>query len=369
MMRPAFSSTWQAVAFALLLLFFLVSPLLLGKNNLPPREQAYASAGWDWGPYPWITKQIFEETNDIDIAFIGSSRIDWGIDTPQVQQALDAQLGRRSVVRTIGWGGAGFDALYFITKDLLARRHVKTLVFYDESIGHHPNPKAPKWFSFAADAGDLAGMPLRDQAIFYFAAMTGLPDDLQELVLPNLPEDTNSQTSKYYETHYQAANPEARLGSIFGRINFDSVIGANTNFIPYLPRTGATAAEVSCYLPQTATNFLFLNRPLPAWQSHFARKFALLAQQNGCRLVLLHLPTIGEQNASVITETEYWPAYLQAKVDMVGIPGGRLFAGLSEDQMKQLYGDWFHLNENGQKYFTALITPALLQLYENQPGH
>jgi hypothetical protein len=51
-MRPAFSSTKQAAAFALLLLFVLLSPVLAGKRWLPPRECSYAVQGWDNGPYP-----------------------------------------------------------------------------------------------------------------------------------------------------------------------------------------------------------------------------------------------------------------------------------------------------------------------------
>ena len=51
MMRPAFASTKQVAAFALLLLLLLLSPALAGKKFLPPREQAYAAQGWGNGPY------------------------------------------------------------------------------------------------------------------------------------------------------------------------------------------------------------------------------------------------------------------------------------------------------------------------------
>jgi hypothetical protein len=368
-MRPAFSSTAQTVAFALLLLLLSLSPLLLGDRLLPPRDQGYASAGWDWGAYPWVRKQIFEETNDIDIAFIGSSRINWGIDTPYVQQQLDSQLGHKSVVRSICWGGAGFDGLYFIAKDLLAHRHVKTLVFYDETIGPHPNPKAPKWFRYGDDAVDLSSLPLKDKGIFYFAAMTGMPDNLMELAFPNLPEDTNSQTGNYFEEHYRAANPETRLGSISGRVSYDIGLGQNTSFAPFFPSTGVAPSDVCVYDPANAPKFLFSTRPLPAWQAHFARLFGSLAKKYGCQLVLLHLPVKAENSDPLIRESRYWPDFLQTDVAMIGIPGQQLFAGLSGNDMKNLYGDEYHLNQNGQEYFTRLITPALLQVHENRPVH
>jgi hypothetical protein len=42
---------------------------------------------------------------------------------------------------------------------------------------------------------------------------------------------------------------------------------------------------------------------------------------------------------------------------MLGIPTGRLFTGLLEANLELLYADPVHLNFNGQKYFTSLITP------------
>src|SRR5580704_2838252 len=133
-MRTAFSSTKQAAAFALLLLLVFALPVVMGKNLLPSREQAYSILGWGLGPYPWIQNQIFEETNAIDIAFMGSSHILCGIDTPYVQQQLSEKTGSNAVVLTIGWGGPGYDGLYLVEKDLLEHRKVKLLVFYDEKL-------------------------------------------------------------------------------------------------------------------------------------------------------------------------------------------------------------------------------------------
>ena len=50
-----------------------------------------------------------------------------------MQQKLEEKLGRKVVVRTIAWGGNGFDILYFIVKDLLQHRNVRMIVFYDET--------------------------------------------------------------------------------------------------------------------------------------------------------------------------------------------------------------------------------------------
>jgi len=62
----------------------------------------------------------------------------------------------------------------------------------------------------------------------------------------------------------------------------------------------------------------------------------------------------------------FWPDVAHAAVTMIGVQPAKLFAGLTDDQMRKLYSDSVHFNENGQNYFTALMTPTLLKLYESQ---
>ena len=63
--------------------------------------------GWGNGPYPWIRNQIFEETNDIDIAFMGSSHILHAMDTPYVQAQIErtAWPSGRGAHACLGRGG------------------------------------------------------------------------------------------------------------------------------------------------------------------------------------------------------------------------------------------------------------------------
>jgi hypothetical protein len=371
-MSPAFSSTKQAAAFVLLLLFLLAAPWLARKTFLPHREQTYSSESIRCEKFPWVQKFIFEETNDIDIAFVGSSRIGTGIDTPYIQQKLNEKLGHKTVVRSISFFYTGFDALYFLTKDLLAHRHVKTLVFYDECSGrilYNVHRLAPYWFRFGDDGGVLSGLPLRNRAIYYYAAMIGMPRNLLELLTPNLPNDPYNQTTGHF-AYLHAANPESKLGCIGAQLGFDPTYGSHhANFTPYEPQNKVTPAEVCIFTPPTATNFVFSDQPLPVNQIYFAKQFGSLAKANGCNLVALHLPSFAESTSPVITESRDWPDLMQTDVCLMGIPTGRLFAPLSEFEIKQLYFDPAHLNLNGQKYFTPLITPAMIQFYESHLNH
>ena len=367
-MRPAFSSTKQAAAFALLLLVLLSLPVVVGKNLLPPREQSYASQSWGNGPYPWIQQQLFEEKGDIDIAFVGSSHILHCLDARRLQAELSKQLGRPATVRVIGWGGAGYDALYFTTKDLLERRKVRLLVFYDEnnSPGRR-NRTSPVWFRFQDDAATLAGLPWPEQAYFYFAALVGMPRNLLCVARPNLSCDLHA--SNYWEEHYRSVNLADNLGSTTSELGFDARPNADCDptipFLPFAPQTTTSPADACIYSPDTKARFQFDNQPLPSWQFHFAQKFAALAASHDSKLLLLHLPVLEEARSPVIHERIFWPDALGTSLVMLGVPPAKMFAGLTDEEVHKLYFNPGHLNKNGQEYFTPLITPALLQIYES----
>ncbi|HEX7571107.1 MAG TPA: hypothetical protein VF492_11435 [Verrucomicrobiae bacterium] len=371
-MRPAFSSTTQAAAFALLLLVLLILPAVMGKNLLPPREQAYAVQGWGHGPYPWIRNQIFEETNDIDIAFVGSSHIFNAVNTPQVQAELSRKLGRPAVVRTIAWGGAGYEGLYLITRDLLAHRRVKLLVFYDENPepGARPgNPAATTWFRFGDNADALRGLPLPDQELYYFAAIVGMPRNLLCLVRPNLPAPLVTDQPNYWTLIAHAPNPATRLGCLISQLGFaPNLLAVAAPFEFFAPATTARPADVINYSPATKTNFEFSSAPIPAWQIHFARRFAALLRARDVRPVMLYLPVLAEARAPVILERAFWPDVLTG-AGLLGIPPAKLFGGLTDAELRKIYADPVHFNQNGQEYFTRLITPKLIELYETQSGH
>jgi hypothetical protein len=370
-MRPAFTSPKAAAAFGLLLLFLLAAPWLSAHKLLPQPKETYSSESIRWEKFPWVQKFIFEETNDIDIAFVGSSHMLTGIDTPYVQQKLDEQIGHKTVVRTIGWLASGFDGLYFFTKDLLAHRRVKTLVFYDECAGpvtYEMQSFMPQWYRFGKDDLVLGGLPLAYRGISYYAAVVGMPRNLLEVLSSNRPRESSDEMAA--GGLKGNANPELTLGSMGSPIGFAPLFNdSSARFIPFVPQTAATSADLRVFTPATASEFVFSGRPLPVSQIYFARQFALLARSKGCTLVELHLPVFDERTSRVMTESRDWPEVMQTEVGLMGIPGARLFAGLSEPETELLFSNPGHLNLNGQKYFTASITPGLLQYHEAHLTH
>jgi hypothetical protein len=368
MMRPAFTSTKAAAAFAGLLLLVLLAPVLAGKKFLPPREQAYATLSWGYSAYPWIRHEIFEETNDIDVVFMGASRMFFGVDVPYVQAELSKKLGRPAVVRAVAWTGAGYDALYLLAQDLLAHRRVRLLVFDDENrTSAFRNPAIPAWFRWGEDAAALSGLSLAEQARFYFAAVLGMPRNLLGQVRSDLPAALVSARPNILEQFHHTDSIAGHLGTASARLGFaDAPLqwGDAASFAPYVPQTSATPADAEVYSSTGKTDYAFARAPLPDCQVHFARQFSAVARVHGCRLVLLHHPILEEGRSPLIQERSYWPDIFQTEVTMLGIPPAKLFGGLNDAAMKSLFIEPVHLNQNGQKYFTLLITPRLLQLYE-----
>lgn len=369
-MSPAFSSARQAAAFVLLLLVILLLPLLLTKSLLPSRDQIYGWEGWDsTGPHPYHQQLIFQEKGDIDIAIIGSSQITHGIDTPYLQQKLSEKLGRPATVRTLGWGGAGFDALYITTRDLLEHRKVRMIVFYDECQTYNkPNSLAPNWFRIADNGRDLAGLPIKYQLAYYYAAVLGIPKNFLCLLRSNLPADMSPAKMAYVEHLYDADNIVQRLGSLAARhgYNYTGVLNDYTPYVEYTPAAQARPSDVLTYSPSNPNGFRFPGPPVPDWQLQFGKKFTELTRQYGVKLVLIHLPFINERRTTTVDEREFWPTALQGDITMVGIPPGVMFGGLTDDDIRKLFDDLWHLNRNGQEYYTSLLTPTLVDFYAAQ---
>jgi len=367
-MRPAFSSTKSAAAFALLLLILLLLPAMAGRSRLPSRAVSYSSVSPIMGSFPYLHRQIFEETGRVDIAFIGSSRIYYDIATPLMEKALSEKLGRKAEVITLGWFWPGFDPLYFITQDLLQHRQVDMIVFDDEGVGGKPHRLAPCWFRYGDNAKDLAGIPLQFQAAYYFGAVIGMPRNLLGRLRPNF-SDLTPAGAATTERLWRAPNPMTARGSLASKLGFNHPNPQHPGFVDYAPANGVRPEAVCVFSPATRAKFQFTGPATTSLELDFVRKFAALAQAHQTRLVCLHMPETGEMRVPVIKEREFWPDALQAEVAMVGIPPATLFAGLSDEEVRKLFVNPLHLNQNGAEYFTSLIAPSLIQLYDAQVKH
>lgn len=361
-MRPAFSSSRQTISFALLLALLLALPLLIGRGSLTQRREVYPAIPWKYGAFPWIQKKVFTETSDVDIAFIGSSRIWTDIDAPYVQKKLSEQLGRQSEVFTLGWNWSGYDALYIIARDLLANRHVHTLVIYDE--GGAPHSQSHRWFRMGKGSESLEGLPWSAQIGLYGSAVLGMPRQLLSWARLDRLEDPSRWRDNEFYADLGVDDLSRRLGSHRARAGINR---SPRNFLQYTPPSAATSDDVVIYSTKTLSAFAFTGPHAEAYELHFARKLARLCQATGTQLVALHLPVMADMNEVVISERMPWHERLAAPVAFAGIPGSKLFAQIPPSELPKLFYDKNHFNQNGQDLFTPLITPALLKIYATAP--
>lgn len=357
-MAPAFSSPRQAGAFAVLLLAILLLPVLVGKSLLPPRERMYSGAPWSAGAYPYLYEQIFREKGDIDIAFIGASTEYLAIDTPEVQRQLSAKLGHKAVVRSLCWYWAGFDAVYFVTEDLLRNRKVHMLVLADAPQEDGPHPEAFRWFRFGDNQSDLTGLPPQTAAAFYAEAVLGIPGNLLALFEPEQPVCPFSYEQLSRNGALRSENPAGRLGSLAAERGYD-----DQPFVESKPASQASPSDVRFYSPATKADFRSVNLSIPQMQLCFGQKLADLANKNGTKLVFLSLPVLELARSPSVMFPAFWPELLQRDVAMFGIPEAALFRNISDGDLRKLFFDGVHLNKNGQRYFTSIFAPALVDYY------
>ncbi|CEF48514.1 unnamed protein product [uncultured bacterium] len=361
-MRPQFSSTLRALAFAALLLVLLSAPAVVSVTATVDRRSVYPPMSGELGEYGWIERKVFVDRGDVDIAFAGSSRMWTAIDARYVQSQLSAQLHRRAEVFTLGWNWTGYDQLYLIARDLLDHRRVHTLVIYDDvnaSDGDLPHPQLYRTARLGDFPDAFRDLPWRAGVRHYAGAVLGLPRHLLSLVRPDEDDPARWGDSDLWRG-LDAADPVEQLGSLRARAGYGD---PRPPFEPYRPAGRVRPDDVEVFSGATREAFAFDHRQTGPYQSHFARALGRLCVQDGVQLVMLHVPTITEQDQTAIPERMPPAEIVDAPADLIGIPGAALFAGIPASDLPKLFYNPFHVNQNGQDLFTTVLTPTLLRLY------
>ncbi len=146
MIAPVFKYRWQAVLFFPVLAFFMALPFM-DKPSWMERGILYRTMEMASNNRNNILYKIITEPGDIDVLFLGSSTLASGVNPLIVRAALRAATGTEAKVYTVYHPQAGFDFDYIILRDILARRHVKLLIWDglrpprpDSPVYHHVTP-------------------------------------------------------------------------------------------------------------------------------------------------------------------------------------------------------------------------------------
>jgi hypothetical protein len=366
-MRPAFSSGRQAIGFASLLAALLALPGLTAMIGVTTdRRDDYSDIPARAQPLRWAQFQIFAEHGDVDLAFVGASQMMFGVNTPYVQAQLSNRIGRPANVLTLGWTNYGYDVQYYLVRDLLNHRRVRTIVICDEynRFPDRPYPDYPGiallyLFHWNDEPESLVGLSWFAKLRLYAVAVLNTPRHLTKLLHHDVVFTIDSRGPDLMPSNFRGGDLVAQLGSVRSRLSHKS----EPNFTSL--RTKVTSREGDAVVfPIRGGNLFAFNGPTtPPYERHFARRLAELCRARGVQLIVLHLPTSVESRSTYVPERERPEGVYGMPLPVLGIPGVRLFAGVSTAELPNYYVDEMHLNENGQVLFTSAITPALLLIY------
>jgi hypothetical protein len=345
-MAPAFSSTRSAAAFGGILILLLTLPLTLHWIGGVPKEEAYRGISENAGAFNYFHQQSFEENSDVDILFCGASLLGNALEPAVVQNALSQALGRRANVILLRQSWQGPDMNYFVARELMERRKVKMLVIATLARVHRssqPHVQLFRVIRYGDDPGALDGLPLLNRMALYADYVLGAPRQALNLLRRN------------------EIDPPPSVP-----VSHGSPIGYHGR--PFIRRKVSVPAIPPDTLIDTAGNsgkFQFDGPPLNAYQLHFLEKTEELAEKQGSLLVILHLPSPSERGSEGVPERQLVPKLLKPGVVFAGVPLARMFQDVPDDQFFDYFQDE-HLNLNGSELFTGIVTPLLVQLYEQR---
>ncbi len=348
LLRPAFSSPVQIISFILLVVFALLLPVFIAATGKITRRNSYEIMPEEHGAYSFVKTEIFDNEQDIDILFVGSS-IQWNaIDTPQVQRGLSDAVGREARVVSFGFNFNGIDIPYVQLCDVIERKRVRMVVFSVPRLPFNDGPNATgyKFLRYGEYADTTGDLPFEYKTALFAGSVLRSPHDLLTLLREN-----KSKPSKY----------AADLGAN------REVMGMGRNpekFVGFTPP--APIVPISDLLLSNATRnrFEFTNEMLPPYQNHYLNELVDLLSRNRIPLVIINVPQYNERLSPRVIERFDWATIFNSDVPLIGIAPTTLFNGLTPTEVELLHCDQYHLNKNGSEFFTQTVLPAILEVYE-----
>ncbi|MFY9853406.1 MAG: hypothetical protein WAK26_05960 [Terracidiphilus sp.] len=345
-MLPVFRSTFSAISFCVLLIVLPGLPVVTNWAGHPPREQAYAGMSTAVGPVGMHVREIFNDSPDTDVLFLGSSLVRSGVDVPMIESAMSAHLGRPAHIEMLALNWQGLDLQYFLLRDYLSSHHVKLIVWnlpVPGSRSIEPHVEAFRWVRFGEYSDALSGLSLPYRLALYGDMVLGAPREMLSHFRPNL-------LSKN-ELDFQVRSE--RMG-YYGR-----------SFVPDVVGSAATPTLGESYEDPRYHFVYAVGKPLDPYEDHFAGKIVDLARQKRTKIALLHIPIDSEQGLTYMPERCSWTDELHTAAPMIGSTSAVLFRDVNKERFYNFYRDQ-HFNLNGSVLFTQSIIPAILKAYDTR---
>jgi hypothetical protein len=349
---PVFQKDWHAIVFALLVFLLLGLPLLLAASGQPSKEALFAAVPASAGDFQYLYRQIYQEKSDIDVLFLGSSTLWFGVDVPMVHKELVADYRKDKTVLMLGHAFSGYDLDYYLLKELLSRRKVRLAFLISPNIyfvfSDWPHKYTDYWFTLQ-DWNMLSGLSFPKKLSMYSQTVLGGLRQLLSLVRPN-------------EAFRLWQQCDRTLGYMPCLTGFTQGGDRHLPFKEFRPAPPQLPAE-ALFFSSNPASFGFFDKPLAEYEWKYFRQCVDLLHARGIPVVLIHTPYFLEA-PDLVTERLDIGLFNDKNTDIMGVPHRVLFNGLDEEKRKLFYFDHLHLNANGAEFFTKAVCRGIVHAYK-----
>lgn len=347
-LRPAFATNAQIIAFSALILLILLLPVIISRSGAISRQNSYQMIPEHWGAYSFAENEIYDNSEDIDILFVGNSVMWHAIDAESIQRSLSAELGRPARVRVFGQNFSDLDITYTKIRDAVEQKRVRMVVVSALRLPYTSGPSFTtyRFFGNGEYPDSVDGLPVGSRISLYAGNVLRVPHELLTMLRP----------------HRTVPSPYARdLGAYKVALGMGREPDLFEAFSPEPPSIPAAQLLLSS---QSANKFHFTDEAIPQHQRHYLNRLVDLAKQRGFHLALINLPLYNDRHSDVVLERHDWHREFGPSVSVIGVAPKDLFTGLTEKEIEKLYADEEHFNKNGNAFFTQTLLPAMITSFK-----
>jgi hypothetical protein len=305
---------------------------------------------------PFLYEQIYLESEPIDILLIGASTLTHGVDARRLEDHLSDTKGRKLNVLTLGFSSQGDDLIYIVLKQLLKRRKVKhiflSLPTYTQEYPHHSLKHLIDVKDSIAITEGLGGWSkLRWITLPVLSSMRHMISifrkDILSGVKPHNLKHNGSTVRKRGWGRKVSLNKKQMKDLNLKRDwtwEFDKFEKKN------LP---IKEIEPNSWIHELNSRQSFKSREIvSSYQYHFFNKVFDLVEISETKISFLHMPHFEERKEEKIILKINSKKISSKNIKIIGIPNAKLFKGLSNSEVQELYFNNNHFNENGVVFFT-----------------
>jgi hypothetical protein len=220
----------------------------------------------------WVYERIHYDPTPIDVAIIGSSRVEAAISAPVLARELSAKLGRTIHVANLAIPQEGRNLHYLIARELIVNHPETRLILLSVVEQADTSHFA---FRYLADPGDLVRAPLLVNH-YYFLDAAFLPyrqmSYFVQTLFPGWFNNSRSFRDDYMGTGFDTT------------YSFHLPSGKLVDRYHVMPPTTKPSAEAAWYPP---SRWQALNNPL---ETEYTMRLAGVAASHSVQIVFVHLP-------------------------------------------------------------------------------